>query len=141
MNRIIVFILGLISGIAIMLILFFITNLFSLKDLIKESKDIAKEYVNEETELEEDFNEDKLTNIQYVELTGKNGDVTLHTYMPKDSVKLLIGKPTRISLMTIGNENHETWEYDYPGEDRYGVTSHLWLEFVNGKLDLIHEIN
>ena len=73
-------------------------------------------------------------NIQYVDIRGKHGEVTVHTYMSKDSVKILVGKPTRVSLMTIGNDAHEDWIYEFSGEGRYGSTRELNISFVNGKL-------
>src|SRR6185436_9785089 len=49
--------------------------------------------------------------IQYIEVKGKKGNVTLHTGMSKDSVQILVGKPDEASLSTIGNFTHERWGY------------------------------
>lgn len=133
-----------------MLLLIFTTTIFSskdddtdpVKDVIKESLNEYKEALGKRSlnEYEEAIRNERSANIQYIEVTGRNGDVTLHTYMPKDSVKILVGKPTRTNLMTIGSNNIEQWEYDFPGEGRYGNTRQLWINFENGKLDLVQEI-
>jgi hypothetical protein len=35
--------------------------------------------------------------VQYIEVKGKKGNVTLHTGMPKHSVKILVGKPDEVN--------------------------------------------
>src|ERR1039457_4551151 len=42
---------------------------------------------------ESDTDENKQRNIQSFELTTKKGIVKLHTYMSKDSVQILMGRP------------------------------------------------
>lgn len=78
-------------------------------------------------------------NIQYVDIRGKHGEVTVHTNMSKDSVKILVGKPTRVDLRTYGNNAHEDWEYIFPGEGLYGTPRELRISFINGELKEIHE--
>jgi osmotically-inducible protein OsmY len=75
--------------------------------------------------------------IQYIEVKGKNGNVTLHTGMPKDSVQILVGKPDEVRLNTYGSSTHEDWGYKI--NNKYGLakeyqTSDLDIEFENGKL-------
>lgn len=69
--------------------------------------------------------------MQYAEIKGKNGLVTIHTEISKDSAKILLGKPTKTEMRTILNTIHETWTYDI---NKDGV-SDLHLEFENGILD------
>ena len=42
--------------------------------------------------------ENQEADVQYVEVKGKKGNVTLHTGMSKDSVKLLAGKPDKVNV-------------------------------------------
>ena len=46
--------------------------------------------------------------IQYIEVKGKKGNVTLHTGMLKDSVQILVGKPDEVNLNTYGSSTHES---------------------------------
>lgn len=78
----------------------------------------------------------KRSNIQYFELTTPKGDILLHTYMPKDSVKLLMGKPNSIDVDNLGVVGvHERWEYK--GRNRY--INEFTLEFVNGELESVRQ--
>lgn len=73
-------------------------------------------------------------NIQYIEVTGKNGPVTLHNYMPKDSVQILLGKPDKVFMQTYGvNLVHENWDYEINDDYR------LDLDFENGKLTNVNQ--
>lgn len=71
-------------------------------------------------------------NIQFFELSTKKGVVKLHTYMSKDSVQILMGRPqsTDVDVWDFNDEVHETWKYK--GRSEYG--SEFTLEFVNGEL-------
>lgn len=51
-------------------------------------------------------------NIQWFELSTRKGIVKLHTYMPKDSVKMRMGRPHTTSIRTYGDDVHEKWEYE-----------------------------
>ena len=54
--------------------------------------------------------------------------------MPKDSVKMLMGKPTSVDVSNLGVVGvHETWEYK--GSNRY--INEFTLEFVNGELESV----
>ena len=80
--------------------------------------------------------------IQYIEVKGKKGNVTLHTGMPKDSVQILVGKPDEVSLNTYGSSTHESWGYKI--NNKYGLpkgyqTSDLDIEFVDGKLKNVRQ--
>lgn len=110
MNKFLVFILGIITGVVI-------TTL--------------SQYVSDEKDEQEKI--EKFSNIQYFDVLGKNGEVTLHTYMPKDSVKILLGKPDNIDVYVL-NDTRETWKFDFPGQGRYGASRTLIIEFENGEL-------
>jgi hypothetical protein len=75
------------------------------------------------------------TKVQYVEVKGKNGNVTLHTGMPKDSVRILVGKPDKVDLHSIGNTAYETWGYKL----KNNYLSDLDIEFKDGKLKSIRQ--
>lgn len=68
--------------------------------------------------------------VDYIEIKGPKGYVNVYIGMPKDEVKALLGRADGVSVMTIGNETHETWTYR--------DSNYLRIEFVNGKLDTIY---
>ena len=76
-------------------------------------------------------------NIQSFELTTKKGIVNLRTYMPKDSVKILMGRPqsTDIRNNEYNGEVSETWKYK--GTNRY--VDEFTIEFSNGKLKSVDQ--
>ena len=69
--------------------------------------------------------------VTTVEITGKNGVVTLYTGMPKDSVKLLVGKPDEVDLREIGHTFYESWGYKIKNE----YYPDLRIEFEDGRLE------
>jgi len=84
-------------------------------------------------------NEDENTeiNIQSFELTTKNGIVKLHTYMPKDSVQALMGRPqsTDIHNNKYIDQVRETWRYR--GSNKY--SDEFTIEFINGELESVRQ--
>lgn len=85
---------------------------------------------NSEKELEDDFEK---KNIQWFELSTKNGIVKLHTYMLTDSVRILMGRPQSTDVEVCGYNNdevRETWKYK--GRNR-GIDE-FTMKFVNGEL-------
>lgn len=68
--------------------------------------------------------------VHYIEVRGKKGNVTLHTGMSKDSVKILVGKPDETQLREFLNTYHETWGYKL--KNKY--ISDLDIDFEDGKL-------
>jgi hypothetical protein len=75
-------------------------------------------------------------NIQSFELSTKNGIVKLHTYMPKDSVQILIGRPQSTDVNDMGRFGvHETWEYK--GRNEY--TNEFTIEFTDGELKSVRQ--
>ncbi|MBW7844518.1 MAG: hypothetical protein H3C45_02505 [Bacteroidia bacterium] len=82
-------------------------------------------------------NEAEQINIQSFELTTEKGIVKLHTYMPKDSVQILMGRPQSTDINDYGykGEVHETWRYK--GTNRY--IDEFTIEFKNGKLKSVSQ--
>ncbi len=76
-------------------------------------------------------------NIQSFELTTKKGIVKLRTYMPKDSVKILMGRPqsTDVQNNEFNGEVDETWKYK--GSNKY--VDEFTIEFTNGKLKSVRQ--
>jgi len=86
---------------------------------------------------ESDTDEDEQRNIQSFELTTKKGIVKLHTYMSKDSVKILMGRPQSTDINDYGynDEVHETWKYK--GSNEY--IDEFTIEFINSKLKSVRQ--
>lgn len=84
-----------------------------------------------------DTDENEQRNIQSFELTTKNGIVKLHTYMSKDSVQILMGRPQSTDIDDYGykGEVRETWKYK--GTNRY--IDEFTIEFTNGKLKSVRQ--
>jgi len=78
---------------------------------------------------------EKEVQVQYVEIKGKKGNVTLHTGMPKDSVRMLVGKPDEVHLNRIASTNYEKWGYKL--KNKY--ISDLDINFRDGKLDGVRQ--
>jgi len=76
-------------------------------------------------------------NIQSFELTTKKGIVKLHTYIPKDSVQILMGRPqsTDIDNNEYIDEVRETWKYK--GSNDY--IDEFTIEFINGELNSVRQ--
>lgn len=93
-------------------------------------KDI-KQFLDESNSDEKDQK-----NIQSFELTTKNGIVKLHTYMSKDSVQILMGRPQSTDVNDYGyGEVLETWKYK--GTNRY--VDEFTFKFINGKLKSVRQ--
>lgn len=85
---------------------------------------------------ESDADDNDQKNIQSFELTTKNGIVKLHTYMSKDSVQILMGRPKSTDVNDYGfGEVIETWKYK--GTNRY--VDEFTIEFTNGKLKSVRQ--
>jgi outer membrane protein assembly factor BamE (lipoprotein component of BamABCDE complex) len=76
-------------------------------------------------------------NIQSFELTTKNGIVKLNTYMPKDSVQAIMGRPqsTDIHNNKYIDQVRETWKYR--GSNSY--IDEFTIEFINGELESVRQ--
>lgn len=85
---------------------------------------------------ESDTDGDNQRNVLSFELTTKNGVVKLHTYIPKDSVKILMGRPQSTDINDYGyGETHETWKYKGSNEHIDEFT----IEFINSKLKSVRQ--
>jgi hypothetical protein len=80
-------------------------------------------------------NQSQVNTVQYVEIRGKKGIVTVHTGMPKDSVKSMVGKPDQVDLRNIAGVPYEDWGYKIMNE----YVSDLDLEFEDGKLKNVRQ--
>jgi hypothetical protein len=74
--------------------------------------------------------------VQFVDVKGRKGNVTLHTGMPKDSVQILIGKSDKVDLHSIGNTTYETWGYKLKKNSYY---PDLEIKFEDGKLKSVRQ--
>lgn len=85
----------------------------------------------------QNIEENKQRNIQSFELTTKNGIVKLHTYMSKDSVQILMGRPqsTDIEDFDYKGEIQEKWKYR--GANKY--RDEFIIEFTNGELKSVRQ--
>lgn len=72
--------------------------------------------------------------VQYIEVEGKKGHVTLHTGMTKDSVRILVGKPDNVELRSYGN-TLEDWGYKI----RNKYVPDLEINFKAGKLKSLRQ--
>ena len=84
-----------------------------------------------------DIDENGQRNNESFELTTKKGIVNLHTYMSKDSVKILMGRPESTSIDDSGYNGMvtETWKYKGPNK----VFDEFTILFTNGKLKSVSQ--
>lgn len=122
MNNKITFLVGIIIGLILMFI-YFKTSKTQEEREMEMTMQLIEKVKNQKTE------------IQYTEVKGRKGRVTIHTEIPKDSAKLLLGKASKTEMQKIANSVYETWTYDFDGDD----ISDLKLEFIDGVLDNFHE--
>ncbi len=108
---------------------------------LKDIKQFLDESNSDEKDIkqfldESDSDEKDQKNIQSFELTTKNGIVKLHTYMSKDSVQILMGRPQSTDVNDYGyGKVLETWKYK--GTNRY--VDEFTFEFINGKLKSVRQ--
>jgi hypothetical protein len=76
-------------------------------------------------------------NNESFELTTKKGIVTLHTYMSKDSVKILMGRPESTSIDDSGYNGMVTETWKYKGTNT--VFDEFTILFTNGKLKSVSQ--
>jgi hypothetical protein len=123
MKQFLVFIGGMVVG---ALLLYAIG--FRKESAVKEQ--IARELVEK---LSDNFVKQD-TEVQYVEVKGRKGNVTLHTGMTKDSVRILLGKPDNVALRSYGNAL-EDWGYKI----RNKYIPDLEINFEDGKLKSLRQ--
>lgn len=75
-------------------------------------------------------------NVHSFELSTKSGIIKLHTYMSKDSVQILMGRPQSTDIQDIGGIGvYETWKYK--GRNQY--VDEFTLRFKDGELESVHQ--
>jgi ethanolamine utilization protein EutQ (cupin superfamily) len=129
-QQLFIFIGGMATG---ALLLYLTLYIISVRTESSEKEKLRQQLIQTISNKITDLNEE--TEIQYIEVKGKKGIVTLHTGMSKDSVKVLLGKPDEVNLMTVMNSTHESWGYKLKNE----YVSDLDIEFVDGKLDGVRQ--
>lgn len=84
-----------------------------------------------------DIDENGQRNNESFELTTKKGIVNLHTYMSKDSVKILMGRPESTSIDDSGYNGMVTETWKYKGTNT--VFDEFTILFINGKLKSVSQ--
>ena len=93
------------------------------------------EYKNRVLQFQSD-EEDPEHDVHSFELSTKNGIIKLHTYMSKDSVQILMGRPQSTDIQNIGGMGvYETWKYK--GRNQY--VDEFTLRFKDGELESVHQ--
>ena len=133
MNKFLIFIGGMVAGALLLYAIGFRTE-SSLKEQLR--RELIETLSNNLRNLNQE------AEVQYVEVKGKKGNVTLHTGMPKDSVKILVGKPDEVNLDEIGNIHFEKWGYKIT--NKHGVPTEyqmpdLNIDFKDGKLNGVRQ--
>lgn len=83
------------------------------------------------------IDENEQRNNESFELTTKKGIVNLHTYMSKDSVKILMGRPESTSIDDSGYNGMVTETWKYKGSNT--VFDEFTILFTNGKLKSVSQ--
>lgn len=126
MKQILIFIGGMITGALLLYAIGFRTE-NSVEEQLKQ--ELIEKLIHNLDNLNQE------PEVQYVEVEGKKGNITLHTGMPKDSVQKLVGKPDKVDLDLIGNTAYETWGYKL----KNNYISDLDIEFIDGKLKSVRK--
>jgi hypothetical protein len=131
------FVLGTISTVGVM----YITETTEISPSKNETQlDSLKKEIQLEalTKAKELLNKPKETrNIQPFEISTNKGIVKLKTYMPKDSVQLLLGRPTSIKIDDYGINNEVIEEWKYKGSNKY--LDEFTFTFINGELKSVSQ--
>lgn len=114
--------LGFIIGVIVTLSL-----VFAVSTPRERTKSSADKFEVSEERQEQDYHS--------FEISTKDGVITLHTNMHKDSVKILMGRPDLIDVDNLGNNVHEKWEY--MGRNSY--IPEFTIKFINGELESIDQ--
>lgn len=125
MKQFVIFIGGMIVGALLLYAIGFRTESSSKEQLRRELIEaLSKNFANRSQE----------PKVQYIEVRGKKGTVTLHTGMSMDSVRILVGKPDEVELRSYGNAL-EDWGYKI----RNSYVSDLEINFEDGNLKSLRE--
>lgn len=99
MKRVLIFLGGMLAGAILLYAIGFRKESYVREQIARELiEKLSENFANQEAE------------VQYIEVKGKRGNVTLHTGMTKDSVRILVGKPDNVELRSYGNAL-EDWGY------------------------------
>ena len=98
MKQFLIFIGGMVAG---ALLLYFVLYSISVRTDYSEKERLRQQLIETLTNSLEDLNSE--AEVQYVEVKGKKGIVTLHTGMSKESAQTLLGKPDEVNLRTYGS--------------------------------------
>lgn len=136
MKKILGFIFGFVAG---ALFLFLILYVIGIRSNYSEREMLREKLMSE---LMNSLDEDEEVQVQYVEVKGKKGIVTLHTGMLKDSVQILVGKPDEVDLRSYRSTALENWGYKI--NNKYGLpkeyqTADLEIDFEDGKLKSVRQ--
>mgnify|MGYP000864360861 CR=1 FL=1 len=125
MKQFLIFIGGMIAGALLLYAIGFRTE-SSVKEQLKQ------ELIQRLSHNLENLSQD--AEVQYIEVKGRKGNVTLHTGMTKDSVRILVGKPDNVELRSYGNAL-EDWGYKI----RNNYVPDLEINFEAGKLKSLRQ--
>lgn len=142
MNRVVVFFLGILTGVALTLIILIGIGYYAVNNYDIHQSGVTytpSVLVESDNDVLEEDSLASIQNRQYIEVTGRKGEVSLYINMPKDSVKCLLGKPSRVNMNSYGPFTTEEWNYDLPGRRTGSSIGHLKISFRNGLLQNVNE--
>ncbi len=123
MKQVLIFIGGMVAGAVLLYTIGFRKESYVREQIARELiEKLTDNFANQEAE------------VQYIEVKGKKGNVTLHTGMTKDSVRILVGKPDNVALRSYGNAL-EDWGYKI----RNNYMPDLEINFEAGKLKSLRQ--
>lgn len=123
MKQFLIFIGGMVMGALLLYAIGFRKESSIREQLARELiETLSNNFTNQEAE------------VQYIEVKGKKGYVTLHTGMTKDSVRILVGKPDNVELRAYGNAL-EDWGYKI----KSNYVTNLEINFEAGKLKSLRQ--
>ncbi|MBS1523760.1 MAG: hypothetical protein JST50_22340 [Bacteroidetes bacterium] len=135
MKQFLIFIGGLVAGILITILVVEIKQK-QTRSKVDAAIDLVN-YIQNKVENGNSGNE-----IQFIEIKGKKGNVTLHTGMSKDSVRILVGKPDKVNLYEITHTSYEEWGYKII--NKHGIPTEyqmpdLHIDFKDGRLSGVRQ--
>lgn len=123
MNKTVLILIGAVIGSIVTLLITSIQRQ-NEKEKIEAAMDVVKEFY---------YMANPEPTIQYIEVIGKKGKATLHNFMSKDSVEILLGKPDKATMNTYSSKVCENWDYEINDDYR------LDLDFENGMLTNVNQ--
>lgn len=120
--RLFTFIMGGIVGITLFSYLMSISGY----DIVRRNRVLSYPVLSEEKQ-----------KAHYFTVNGPKGEVSLNTEMKRDSVRILLGKPTKTEFYEVGNSSKETWTYEISGKSYFPRT--LIVDFVDEKVKSVIE--